>query len=142
MDDLKVKGNYKQFIPIEHLVTMQIDRIMEYRSKKQIELFEESVQGLIDLLEPDSEELVLKYMGEMGIGYDLSEVGKQKHIELFRFIKREWAKDNIIWKRSRSYERGHDQYVDIFFLEYIIIMVQNRYIDTNTMDNKDGKTNK
>lgn len=108
MDDLKVKGNYKQFIPIEHLVTMQIDRIMEYRSKKQIELFEESVQGLIDLLEPDSEELVLKYMGEMGIGYDLSEVGKQKHIELFRFIKREWAKDNIIWKRSRSYERGHD----------------------------------
>jgi len=108
MDDLKVKGSYKQFIPIEHLVTMQIDRIMEYRSKKQVELFEESVQGLVDLLEPESETLVLDYIDTNNVGYDLSEVGKQKHIELFRFIKREWAKDNIIWKRSRGYERGHD----------------------------------
>lgn len=108
MNDLKVKGNYKQFIPIEHLVTRQIDRIMEYRSKKQVELFEESIEGLIDLLEPYSEEIVLEYIKDNGIDYDLSEAGKQKYIELFRFIKREWAKDNVIWKRSRGYERGHD----------------------------------
>lgn len=107
-DDLKVRGNYKQFIPIEHLVTRHIDRIMEYRSKKMFENFEESIEGLIDLLEPDSEELVVNYKKENNIGYDLSEEGKQKYVELFRFIKREWAKDNVIWKRTRGYERGHD----------------------------------
>lgn len=107
-DDLRVKGNYKQFIPIEHLVTRQIDRIMEYRSKKQFELYEESINGLVDLLEPESEEIVLEYIDENKVSYDLSDEGKEKYIKLFRFIKREWAKANVIWKRSRGFERGHD----------------------------------
>lgn len=107
-DSLKVKGNYKQFIPIEHLVTRQIDRIMEYRSKKQKELYESSVEALVDLLEPYSEELAIEYMKNNNVVYDLSEAGVGRYEKLFRFIKREWAKDNVVWKRSRGFERGHD----------------------------------
>lgn len=99
---------FKQFIPIEQLVTRHIDRIMEYRSKKDVEHFEESVEALIDLLAPESEKVVIEYKKSQGIDYDLSQQGKESYVQLFRFIKREWAKHNIIWKRSRGYESGHD----------------------------------
>ena len=106
--DTEVKRDYKQFIPIEQLLTRHIDRIMEYRSKKDLERYEESIEALIDLLSPESEERVIEYKHENNIIYDISNEGKEKYVQLFRFIKREWANDNIIWKRSRGYERGHD----------------------------------
>jgi hypothetical protein len=108
MKDIEFKQDYKQYIPIEHLLTRHIDRIMEYRSKKDLSHWMESIDALIDLLAPESEETVLQYKKEHKIVFDLSEQGKQRYILLFRFIKREWAKDNIIWKKSRGYERGHD----------------------------------
>jgi len=105
---IEFKQDYKQYIPIEHLLTRHIDRIMEYRSKKDWEHWEESIDGLIDLLAPESEETVLEYKKKHKVEYDLTSGGIERYKGLFRFIKREWANDNIIWKRSRGYERGHD----------------------------------
>jgi len=99
---------YKQYIPVEHLVTSQIERIMSYRSDKNFEHYEESVDALIDLLAPDSEKDVLEYKNNNNINYDTSHEGIQRYIGLFRYIKSHLAKENIIWKRSRGYDRGHD----------------------------------
>ena len=102
------RRDYKQFIPIESLVTSQINRIMEYRSKKIWESFEESVDALIDLLAPDDEETVFKYKEENQIRYDISRNGIDKYRGLFRFIKRQLYDKNIVWKRGTGYEIGHD----------------------------------
>ena len=106
--DNDIVQEYKQFIPIENLVTKQIDRIMMYRSEKNLERYEESVEALIDLLSPDAETIVLGYKKENGICFNTTSKGKDKYVDLFRFIKKHLASENIIWKRSRGYEKGHD----------------------------------
>lgn len=102
------KREYRQFVPIENLVTGQIGRIAEYRSKKMWEYYIESVEMLIDLLPPDLEETVLQFKETNGIGYDLSNEGKRLYVLLFRYIKQQLTKDNIVWKRSRGFEIGHE----------------------------------
>lgn len=102
------KKEYKQFVPIEALVAAQINRIAEYRSKDITDLYEESVDMLIDLLPPELEEQALDYKKKYIIVYDLSQAGKELWVALFRYIKKLLAKENIVWKRSRGYEVGHD----------------------------------
>lgn len=106
--DPDFKREYRQFVPIENLVTGQIGRISEYRSKKMWEYYIESVEMLIDLLPPDVEETVLQFKDTNKIGYDLSTKGKRMYVELFRYIKKQLTQDNIVWKRSRGFQRGHD----------------------------------
>lgn len=105
--DIGIRREYKVIVPIEGLVAAQINRISEYRSKKMWENYEESVDMLIDLLPPESEEKVLEYKKEHNVEYDLSTEGKQAYVLLFRFIKKVLAKENIVWKRS-SFEIGHE----------------------------------
>ena len=107
-EDTEIHREYRQYVPIENLVSAQINRIAEYRSKKRMEHYEESVDMLIDLLPPDAEEEVLDYKREHNIEYDLSLEGKQRYVDLFRFIKKLLTKKNIVWKRSGGYEVGHD----------------------------------
>lgn len=104
----ELKSDLKNFIPIENLVTKQIDRIMTHKSVKNWEYYEESIEALIDLLEPSAEKEVLDFKKEHDIEYNLSTFGVQKYTLLFRYIKQHLADDNIIWKRSRGYERGSD----------------------------------
>ena len=103
-----LKREYKQFIPIENLVAAQINRIAEYRSKMLWEHYIYSVEMLVDLLPPDVEETVLEYKKEHNIVFNLSEKGKQSYVALFRFIKKQLTDQNIVWKRSRGYDVGHD----------------------------------
>jgi len=105
---IDLKKEYKQFVPIEALVAAQINRIAEYRSKNIINLYEEAVDMLIDLLPPELEEKALDYQKKYSIEYDLSQSGKDLWVSLFRYIKKQLAKENIVWKRSRGYEVGHD----------------------------------
>jgi len=107
-NDSDVVREFKQYIPIENLVTNQIDRITKYRTMKDLEHFIEAVESLIDLLSPEAEEMVLKYKNENNIVFNISTKGKNDYINLFRFIKRQLVNDNIIWKRSRGYQRGTD----------------------------------
>lgn len=102
------KREYRQFVPIENLVTGQIARISEYRSKKMWEYYIESVEMLIDLLPPDVEETVLQFKETNKIGYDLTDKGKRSYVELFRYIKKQLTANNIVWKRSRGFDVGHD----------------------------------
>ena len=98
---------YKNQLPIEKLAEIQINRIMENRSKKLLEFYEESVDALIDLLPPEIEDAILEYKKNNSIYYDLSNNGKEKYIRLFREIKTQLHKSNIVWKRG-SFEIGHD----------------------------------
>lgn len=107
-EEPEIKREYRQYVPIENLVSAQINRIAEYRSKKRIEHYEESVDMLIDLLPPDAEAEVLEYKKKCNIEYDLSLDGKQLYVDLFRFMKKLLADKNIVWKRSGGYEVGHD----------------------------------
>ena len=103
-----VKREYKQYIPIENLVTSQISRVLEYRSKRMDVYFMESVEALIDLLSPEDEEKALRFKEENNIYFENSSLGKKKYIDLLRFIKKLLADQNIIWKQSRGYNVGHD----------------------------------
>ena len=99
--------SYRSFIPIESLVANQINRIMEYRSKKLTEYYEEAVDALIDLLPPEIEKTILNYRKDKGIKFDLSPDGKEKYVELFREIKTQLNSVDIVWHRG-GYARGHD----------------------------------
>ena len=107
-NDRMRNSQYKNFVPIEALVTTQINRIMQYRSEKKTELFEEAVEALIDLLPPASEEKVLEKYHELGVVFDLSSSGKQRYVELFRFIKKHLAEENLVWNRGKSFKVGND----------------------------------
>lgn len=98
---------YREQLSIENLAAGQINRIMEARSKKMTEIFEESVDALIDLLPPEMEESILNYKEKNNIKYDTSIEGKMKYVQLFREIKKQLSKCNIIWKRG-VFELGHD----------------------------------
>jgi len=106
--DREVTKEYRGIIAIEQLTARQIDRIMETGSQKKIETYEESIEMLVDLLAPEHEELVLEYIKKHDIKYDISNEGKQKYRELFRYIKSILTKGNIVWKRS-SYEMGKEE---------------------------------
>lgn len=99
--------SYKSFIPIESLVANQINRIMEYRSKKLTEYYEEAVDALIDLLPPAVEESILSYKDANDIHFDLSTDGREKYTRLFREIKSQLNNCNIVWHRG-GYLVGHD----------------------------------
>ena len=99
--------NYKTFIPIESLVAGQINRIMEYRSKKLTEYYEEAVDALIDLLPPELETAILDFKTSNNIHFDLSPDGKDKYVRLFREIKTQLNTCNIVWHRG-GYAVGHD----------------------------------
>jgi hypothetical protein len=99
--------SYRTFIPIESLVAGQINRIMEYRSKKLTEYYEEAVDALVDLLPPEIELSILDYRKNNDIKFDLSLEGKEKYVKLFREIKLQLNNMNIVWHRG-SYEIGHD----------------------------------
>jgi hypothetical protein len=98
---------YRTFIPIESLVASQINRIMEYRSKKLTEYYEEAVDALIDLLPPEIETSILLFKNDNDIKFDLSVDGKEKYIRLFREIKTQLNTKDIVWHRG-GYAVGHD----------------------------------
>ena len=106
-DEISHTSGYRSFIPIESLVANQINRIMEYRSKKLTEFYEEAVDALIDLLPPEVETAILTYKKEQGIHFDLSTDGREKYILLFRMIKTQLNDCNIVWHRG-GYAVGHD----------------------------------
>ena len=100
-------SHYRTLIPIETLVASQINRIMEYRSKKLTEFYEESVDALIDLLPPEIEVSILIFKKDNDIKFDLSIDGREKYILLFREIKNQLNKCNIVWHKG-GYPTGHD----------------------------------
>lgn len=105
----EIVRDYKQYVPIENLVTAQIDRIVKYRNENKLKEYEVAIETLIDLLHPEAERLVMKYKLENDINIDItSKKALDKYRVLFNYIKSQLSDDNIIWKRSRGYEKGHD----------------------------------
>ena len=102
-----MSAGYRNILPIEAIVAGQINRIMEFRSKKLFECYEESVDALIDLLPPEIEEAILVFKKENDISFSNTVDGKDKYVMLFREIKKQLSRCNIVWHRS-SYAVGHD----------------------------------
>ena len=86
--EVETKREYKGNIAIEQLVTAQINRIMEYGTRKMKEEYEEGIELLVDLLSPEHEEQALAYKEKYGIYYDITRDGLKRYKALFRFIKR------------------------------------------------------
>jgi hypothetical protein len=102
-----LRQEFKGIDPIIQLIARQIDRIMSDGTKKNIELYIEGIERLIDLLPPETMETILEYKKEHNVVYNVSQEGKVLWVDLFRFIKVQLSRDNIIWKRSR-YEMGRE----------------------------------
>jgi hypothetical protein len=107
MTDIETSSSYRNILPIESLVAGQINRCMEFLSKKLTEFFIESVEGLILLLPPEIEDSILTFKKENEIFYSNTVEGKEKYMLLFREIKKQLTNQNIVWHRS-SYATGHD----------------------------------
>jgi hypothetical protein len=106
-NELGREQTYRTILPIEAIVAGQINRIMEFGSKKLTEYYEESIERLIDLLPPEIEESIIVFKKENNITYDMSVQGKERYVLLFREIKKQLNKCNIVWHRG-SYAVGHD----------------------------------
>jgi len=101
------KKEYKGFIPIEQLVSKQIDRIMHYKTIREYDYWEEGIEGIIDLLTPEDEQKALNYIKTHNIEHDISIKGRTLYTGLFRYIKKLFTDQSIIWKRG-GYDIGHD----------------------------------
>jgi len=106
-DEYSVHSDYKGPDPIVSLIASQINRIMEHRTNSDYVGIIASIDALIDLLPPEIEEVVTTYMKEHNIVYDISISSKDDWIKLNRFIKKQLAQQNILWKRSH-YEKGSE----------------------------------
>ena len=106
-DDIGKQQTYRTILPIEAIVAGQINRIMEFGSKKLTEYYEESIDRLVDLLPPEIEESIIVFKNQNNIRYDMSVEGKEKYVLLFREIKKQLNSCNIVWHRG-SYAVGHD----------------------------------
>jgi hypothetical protein len=107
LTDYAKESTYRTVLPIEAIVAGQINRIMEYRSKKLFEYYEESVDALIDLLPPEIEDAIQNYKHEHDVSFNLSNDGVAKYVLLFSEIKKQLNTCNIVWHRG-SYAVGHD----------------------------------
>src|SRR4030042_454180 len=105
--ELEKQQIYRTILPIESIVAGQINRIMEFGSKKLTEYYEESIDRLVDLLPPEIESAIILFKNEHDIKYDMSVDGKEKYVLLFREIKKQLNKCNIVWHKG-SYAVGHD----------------------------------
>jgi hypothetical protein len=103
--DITTRREYKGVIAIEQLTAAQINRIMEYGSKKLRENYEEAIELLVDLLPPDLEQRAIEYKKEHQVSYDMSLDGEMRYRGLFRHIKRLLSEGNIVWKKT-SFEIG------------------------------------
>jgi hypothetical protein len=105
--DTDVVKELKGFIPIEQLVSKQLDRIMHYRTIRKWDFWEEGIEGLIDLLTPEDEQKAVDYMETNQVSHDITNEGRERYNGLLRFIKKMFTDHKILWKK-RGYERGHD----------------------------------
>ena len=106
-DEFEPVRELKGYIPIEKLVSKQIDRIMHYRTIRDFDKWEEGIEGLIDLLTPEDEQKCIEYMATNNISHDITKDGIKHFNGLFRLIKKMFTDHGILWKK-RGYERGHD----------------------------------
>jgi len=96
---------FRGYIPIEQLVSKQIDRIMHYKTIRKYDFYEEGIEGLIDLLTPKDEQKAFDYIKTHKIKHDISLNGRTLYSGLFRSIKKLFAEQGIIWQQG-GYSRG------------------------------------
>jgi len=97
---------YPGYIPIEQLVSKQIDRIMHYRTIRKYDFWEDGIEGLIDLLTPEDEQKALEYIKTHNIRHNTSANGRELYSGLLRYIKGLFAEKGIIWNIRGYTNRG------------------------------------
>jgi len=89
---------YRQQIEYETLLNQQIGRIAQFRSNKQWEEYEESIETLILMLPAKLREDANKFKEENKIEYDLSLAGRKRYDNLWRFCNRIMEESNLSFK--------------------------------------------
>ncbi len=101
MEDVYERRNkYQKPVDYEQVLNMQMARIAQFRSNKDMEKYEESVDTLIFMLPSKLRESASEYKKKNDISYDISMQGKAAYDRLWRFINEELEKYNLIFRSS------------------------------------------
>ena len=91
---------YQKPIDYETILGHQMSRIAQYRSNKERELYEESVDTLLIMLPKNLRDKALSFKQQEHIYYDMSEAGKIKYDTLWIQINEALEEHNLIYKTS------------------------------------------
>ena len=99
-DKYTIIDKFQKAMDYEQVLNMQIARISQYMSSKDIELYEESVDTLILMLPEELRHDALAYKKENNINYLLSTEGKKKYDDLWVFVNKLLENHNLIFRTS------------------------------------------
>ena len=91
---------YQKPIDYETILGHQMSRIAQYRSNKERELYEESVDTLLIMLPKNLRDKGMELKTKENIHYDISENGKKKYDMLWIHINESLEEHNLIYKTS------------------------------------------
>jgi len=82
----------------DNILMQQISRIAQYRSGKNIELYEESIDTLVLLLPKDIRDECLKQKEKLGVKYNISTEGKELYDKYFISVNERLEQRGMIFK--------------------------------------------
>lgn len=91
---------YQKPVDYEIILGQQMSRISQFRSNKDIEMYEESVDTLLLMLPKKLRDQAIKYKRDNNIEYNVANNGKKKYDDLWVFINDLLEEANIIFKTS------------------------------------------
>ena len=99
-------NKYQKGIDYEQLLLQQMGRIAQYRSSKQLIMYEEAVDTLVLMLPVEMQETALKYKKDENICFGISQQQKDGYDRLWRFITKLLSEANLIYRTSyiKTYE--------------------------------------
>ena len=99
------RSYYRGVVNYEAILAKQISRVAEYRSEKNIPLYEESVDTLILMMPLEMRNKALEYKKKHNIVYGGDNNGKALYDDLWQFSNELLERGNLIFKTS-TFEIG------------------------------------
>lgn len=104
--DFQKTSKYQKGVDYEQLLLRQMDRIAQFSSDKRLELYEASVDTLINMFPLSLQKRALEFKSQQGITFGISLEKKESYDRLWRFCNELLQEANLIYRTSyiRTYE--------------------------------------
>jgi len=101
-----VRDKYQKSIDYEQILFNQMNRIAQFRSNKDVDHYEFSIDTLIFMLPHELREKVLEYKHNNNIDYNTTKEGVIRYDDLWRFVNSVLEESNLIFRTSyiKTYE--------------------------------------
>lgn len=101
-----IRDRYQKSIDYEQILFNQMNRIAQFRSNKDVDHYEFSIDTLIFMLPRELRERVMMYKKDEGIVYNTTKEGIVRYDDLWRFVNNVLEESNLIFRTSyiKTYE--------------------------------------